>query len=71
MEHLDLISTRIASAGYDPRSRTMEIRFAKDGSLYRYPNVEPADFEALTTAYSPGTVFNERFAARQDHERVE
>lgn len=70
MNFVDLASTRIARAGYDPATREMVVEFHKGGS-YRYPNVQPHEFEHLTTAYSPGMVFDMMFRGRTDHSRME
>ncbi len=63
MDHTPLESTHLASCGYDPATRTLEIAFRK-GHQYRYPDVTPEEYEALRTAYSPGSYFRETIRPR-------
>jgi hypothetical protein len=60
MERKPLSSSSIASVGYDPVSRRLEIEF-HNGSLYEYFSVPQATFKALITASSAGRYLNEEF----------
>jgi len=64
-----LESSSIASAGYDPATRVLEIEF-RNGGLYRYRNVPREIFDALLGAASKGRFFAERIRGKFDYERV-
>ena len=51
-------SSSIASVGYDPVSRTLEVEF-HNGHVYRYDDVPPDIADGLRQATSLGTYFNE------------
>jgi len=53
MEHKPITSSNIATVGYDPATRTMEVTF-KSGSTYAYENVSP---EQVTLLKSHGTKY--------------
>jgi len=56
MERQPVVSSDLASIGYDPTTQTLEIEFKATG-IYRYFSV-PADvFESLRTTPSPGKFF--------------
>ncbi|WP_211284420.1 KTSC domain-containing protein, partial [Amycolatopsis azurea] len=50
-------STNIASIGYDPQTRTLEIEF-HNGRVYQYSGVSEATATALLNAASHGQHFN-------------
>ncbi len=54
-------SSTIASAGYDPTKRELEIEFHDSGDVYRYFDVPGEEFTALLVAPSHGTYFNQIF----------
>ena len=54
-------STSIASAGYDPTSRELEIEFRDSGDIYRYFEVPSTEYAALLDAPSRGVWFNRFF----------
>ncbi|MEQ1861229.1 MAG: KTSC domain-containing protein [Chthoniobacteraceae bacterium] len=62
-------STSIASAGYDVRSRTMEIEF-RNGGIYRYRDVPRELFNGLMSAGSKGRYFIERIRGKFEYERA-
>lgn len=54
-----LRSSAIASAGYDPDTRTMEVEFTS-GRSYTHQDVPPEVYEGLLSASSPGRFYNEQ-----------
>jgi len=60
-------SSQVASIGYSPRTRTLEVRFlpkqgypaAHGGSVYRYGGVPRSTWEKLRVSDSPGRALNE------------
>jgi len=59
MERTHLDSSSLASVGYDPRSRTLEVEF-RIGRVYRYFDVPPARYRGLLDAESAGRFLNTR-----------
>jgi hypothetical protein len=53
-----VVSTSIASIGFDADNETLEVEFVS-GSVYRYRNVEEDVYERLLAAPSKGAFFNE------------
>lgn len=64
-----ITSSAIASVGYEPKDRLLEVEFSS-GKVYRYFDVPPDAFSKLLTAPSKGAWFNQqirdrfRYAAR-------
>jgi lysyl-tRNA synthetase class 2 len=59
MHRRSVESSAIASAGYDARSRMLEIEYA-GGGVYRYFGVPQRTYELLLRADSRGTFVNRR-----------
>ena len=59
MSRTRLVSTMMASAGYDPTSRVLEIEFAT-GAVYQYVDVPFDVYQAMLDAPSPGQFFHGR-----------
>jgi hypothetical protein len=57
MKRTTVSSTNLASVGYDPISRVLEIAF-HSGGVYRYSNVPESIYQGLLRANSKGTYFN-------------
>jgi len=53
IKHHPVVSSNIHSAGYDNKSKVLEIKF-KNGSLYRYNGVSKTMYEGIFQADSPG-----------------
>lgn len=53
MDRTPVKSSNVASVGYDPDAKTLEIEF-KDGSVYHYHNVESDTHVGLMSAKSHG-----------------
>jgi hypothetical protein len=64
MRRASVDSTSIASIGYDPRRRELEIEFRKSGDVYRYFGVSAAEHTDLMAAKSKGTYLNHVFKKR-------
>ncbi len=56
MERKPVESSMLASVGYDPASRTLELEF-NSGRVYRYYDVEPEVYVELMEADSKGRYF--------------
>lgn len=54
-------STSIASIGYDPRRRELDIEFFQSGDVYRYSGVSAAEYAEFMTAESKGNYLNQVF----------
>ena len=57
MNRTAVISSNLASVGYDSESSTLEVEFV-GGSVYQYFGVPAAEWEVLMQASSHGTYFN-------------
>jgi hypothetical protein len=57
IEHKPVESSNIASAGYDPKTRVLEVRFRGSGRLYRYNDVTPETHADFEKAPSKGSFF--------------
>jgi hypothetical protein len=70
MTRIPVISTVIASVGYDPASFQLEIEF-HSGKVYNYFNIPLATYEGLMEAESQGSYFCENIRRVGYFERVE
>ena len=59
MERKRINSSKIRSAGYDPRSQTLEIEFS-DGRVLQYRGVSPEVHRQFMAAPSPTSFFEDR-----------
>ena len=68
MERKRLNASNIRSAGYDARSRTLEIEFS-NGGIFQYSGVSEEVYRRLMNAPSPGSYFRdeieENFTAKR------
>ena len=62
-------SSSVASVGYEPKTRTLEIEFL-NGRVYQYFEVAAEDHEALMSAASVGTHVNERIKGAYSYLQV-
>lgn len=69
MERKAVSSSVIASIGYDPVDKTLEVEFNENG-LYRYHNVPPSLYESLMSAPSQGVYFNKHIRDQFPFERA-
>ena len=57
-------STSVASIGYLPAERELEIKFRASGDVYRYFDVPREEYAAFMAAESKGTYLNQVFKPR-------
>jgi KTSC domain len=57
-------STSVASIGYEPVRRELEIEFRESGDVYRYFDVPGEEHAAFMAAGSKGTFLNQVFKLR-------
>ena len=65
MRRIPVRSTSIASIGYLPASRELEVRFRASGDVYRYFDVPEEEYAAFMAAESKGTYLNQVFKLRE------
>jgi hypothetical protein len=65
MQRIPVHSTSIASIGYLPAKRELEIRFRASGDVYRYFGVPSEEYRAFMAAESKGTYLNQVFKPRE------
>jgi hypothetical protein len=63
MQRVPVESSSIASIGYAPQERVLELEFRQSGEVYQYFDV-PAEYVAFLTADSKGTYLNQQFKPR-------
>ncbi|HWZ84131.1 MAG TPA: KTSC domain-containing protein [Terriglobales bacterium] len=64
MQRLPVDSSTIATMGYDPETRVLEMEFRDTGDVYRSFDVPPEEYEAFLQAESKGTYLNKVFKPR-------
>ena len=64
MRRIPVRSTSIASIGYVPKNRELEIEFRASGDVYRYFDVPTEEYAAFMAAESKGTYLNQVFKPR-------
>lgn len=69
MDRQSIESSMIASAGYDPADRMLEIQFIS-GSIYRYFAVPQEVYTSLLAAESAGRYFDSAIRDEYTYERV-
>ncbi|WLI77467.1 KTSC domain-containing protein [Kosakonia sp. H02] len=69
MHHHSVNSSRIASVGYDNRSRTLEICF-RDKSIYQYHGVPERVFSVFLTVVSKGRFYDGVVKGKYPEKRV-
>jgi hypothetical protein len=65
IKRIDVDSSALASIGYDPNTRALEVEF-ESGAVYRYARVPRAIYDELMAAASRGHYFSTRI---RDHYR--
>jgi hypothetical protein len=63
MDMIHFSSSAIASAGYDPATLRMTIRFVQ-GNTYDFCRVPPHIFQGLLDSHSKGTYYNDHIRDR-------
>ena len=69
MKRIAVVSRSIASIGYLPARRELEIEFRESGDIYRYSDVSATEHAEFMAAESKGTYLNQVFKLR-DHPYV-
>lgn len=64
MQRLPVESSSIASIGYAPQQRVLELEFRQSGEVYQYFDVPAEDHAAFLAAESKGTYLNQHFKPR-------
>lgn len=64
-----VVSSDIASVGYDAATQTLEIEFHATG-VYRYFSVPASVYEALLTTPSPGRLFLQQVKGKYAWEKT-
>ncbi len=65
MRRIPVHSTSVASIGYLPTERELEIKFRASGDVYRYFDVPREEYAAFMAAESKGTYLNQVFKPRE------
>jgi len=69
MERKRLNASNIRAAGYDARSRVLEIEFS-NGGITQYADVSEEVYRRLTNAPSPGSYFRDNIEENFSAKRV-
>ena len=69
MQRAPVISSNVASVGYDPEQQHLEVEF-KNGGVYRYTGVPPEAHVALLGADSIGQHLHRHVKGVYDVEKV-
>ena len=69
IERLAVQSSTIASAGYAPKARLLEIEF-RSGAIYRYRDVPETVFSAFSKAHSKGRYFGTDIRGKFPYEKL-
>ena len=65
MQRILVESSSIASIGYAPQERVLELKFRQSGEIYQYFGVPGGEYSAFLAADSKGTYLNRYFKPRQ------
>lgn len=69
MNRMPVISTNLASVGYDANTMTLEVEFT-NGSVYQYFDVPGTEYEALMSASSMGKYLNQNIKASYRYAQI-
>jgi KTSC domain len=64
MQRVPVESSSIASVGYAPQERVLELEFRQSGEVYQYFDVPAEEYAAFLAADSKGTYLNQQFKPR-------
>ncbi len=64
MQRVPVESSSIASIGYAPQERVLELEFCQSGEVYQYFDVPGEEYAAFLAADSKGTYLNQQFKPR-------
>ena len=69
MDRKPLKSSKLRAAGYDERSRTMEIEFI-NGDVFEYKSVSPETYRQLMASPSPNSFFEDKIEEAFSGKRI-
>ncbi len=69
MERKRISSSKIRSAGYDPKQQLLEVEFS-DGRVTAYRGVSPEVYRQFTNAPSPVSFFEDKIADNYPEQRI-
>jgi KTSC domain len=64
MQRVPVESSSIASIGYAPQERVLELEFRQSGRVYQYFDVPAEEYTAFLAADSKGTYVNQQLKPR-------
>ncbi len=64
MRRVPVESSSIASIGYAPQERVLELEFRQSGEVYQYFDVPAEEYTAFLAAGSKGTYVNQQLKPR-------
>jgi KTSC domain len=64
MQRVPVESSSIASIGYAPQERVLELEFRQSGEVYQYFDVPGEEYTAFLAADSKGTYVNQQLKPR-------
>lgn len=70
MQRIPVTSSDIASIGYQPETRTLEIEFHSQRSIYQYFNVPEQEYNELMNAGSHGKYFHRFIKNKYSYEKI-
>lgn len=70
MQRVPVDSSSIASVGYEPGQRILEVEFKESGEVYQYLDVPEDTYEAFTQAESLGKFLNASIRGVFQYRRV-
>ena len=71
MERKKVKSTNLASIGYDPSNKILEVEFRGSGSIYQYHGVPQDIYDKLENASSIGKFFNKEIKDKFRDEEID
>ncbi len=69
MKRIFVRSSSINGVGYDPKTRTLEVKF-NNGGVYHYFNVPSAIYRALLNAESKGRFVNFKIKGNYPYQQI-
>lgn len=69
IEHNYVQSSTVQSAGYDPESQELHIKF-KDGGYYTYQGVPPEKYDAFMMSGSKGQFLHHQIKGKHEHAKL-
>ena len=70
MERESVVSSDIASVGYDESTSKLEIQFCSNNSIYQYFDVPKIEYSGLMGAASHGKYFHKNIKNKYRYEKI-